>query len=197
MTPHFPIWSFGPKIESVDGICQQTDSRNRFYLDVKTGPNTAVDRREIFFGVGLLQVRTTTSDHSVFLLSFVLEQEQGPKNNYCRSLWLLCRQVVVVVVVVVSHIQRIGCQPEKTTLHGGQSRSWSAEQGKENKRKSLAAYPPPPTPHTARSEKINKITRRIYRRYAGGRSRVRTRIPSARRLGLWVRLRKILHSRLR
>ena len=89
-----------------------------------------------------------------------------------------------VVVVVVSHIQRIGCQPEKTTLHGGQSRSWSAEQGKENKRKSLAAYPPPPTPHTARSEKINKITRRIYRRYAGGRSRVRTRIPSARRLGL-------------
>ena len=46
--------------------------------------------------------------------------------------------VTVVVVVVVSHIQRIGCQPEKTTLHGGQSRSWSAEQGKENKRKSLA-----------------------------------------------------------
>ena len=40
----------------------------------------------------------------------------------------------------------IGCQPEKTTLHGGQSRSWSAEQGKENKRKSLAAYPPHP-PH--------------------------------------------------
>ena len=27
---------------------------------------------------------------------------------------------------VFSHIQRIGCQPEKTTLHGGQSRSWSA-----------------------------------------------------------------------
>ena len=39
----------------------------------------------------------------------------------------------VVAVVVVSHIQRIGCQLEKTTLHGGQSRSsWSAEQGKEN-----------------------------------------------------------------
>ena len=106
-------------------------------------------------------------------------------------------QVEECLKVVVSHIQRIGCQPEKTTLHGGQSRSWSAEQGKENKRKSLAAYPHPPTPHTACSEKINKITRRIYRRYAGGRSRVRTRIPSARRLGLWVWLRKILHSRLR
>ena len=44
--------------------------------------------------------------------------------------------------------------------------------------------PPPPTPHTARSEKINKIARRIYRRYEDlGRSRVRTRIPWARRLG--------------
>ena len=60
--------------------------------------------------------------------------------------------IVVVVVVVVSHIQRIGCQPEKTTLHGGQSRSWSAEQGKENKRKSLAAYPPPHPPHCSFGE---------------------------------------------
>ena len=38
MTPHFLIWSFGPKIGSVDRICHQTDSMNRFYLDVKTGP---------------------------------------------------------------------------------------------------------------------------------------------------------------
>ena len=60
-------------------------------------------------------------------------------------------------VVVVSHIQRIRCQPEKSTLHGGQSRLWSAEQGEENKRKSLAAYPPPHThTHTARSEKNKK-----------------------------------------
>ena len=60
--------------------------------------------------------------------------------------------LVIVVVVVVSHIQRIGCQPEKTTLHGGQSRSWSAERGKENKRKSLAAYPPPHPPHCSFGE---------------------------------------------
>ena len=86
---------------------------------------------------------------------------------------------------VVSHIQRIGCQPEKTTLHGGQSRSLCAEQGKENKRK-IWQHTPPPTPPTARSEKKKKIkiTRRIYRRYAClGRSRVRTRISSARRPG--------------
>ena len=43
------------------------------------------------------------------------------------------RPAPLLLFVVVSHIQRIGCQPEKTTLHGGQSRSWSAEQGKENK----------------------------------------------------------------
>ena len=29
---------------------------------------------------------------------------------------------------------------KKTTLHGGQSRSWSAEQGKKEKRKSLGTY---------------------------------------------------------
>ena len=67
--------------------------------------------------------------------------------------WLPTRKnYFVVVVVVVSHIQRIGCQPEKTTLHGGQSRSWSAEQGKENKIKSLAAYPPPHPPHCSFGE---------------------------------------------
>ena len=38
MTPHLLKWSFGPKIEFVDGICHQTDSMNRFDLDVKTGP---------------------------------------------------------------------------------------------------------------------------------------------------------------
>ena len=37
------------------------------------------------------------------------------------------------VVVDVSHIQRVCCQPEKPTLHGGQFRSWFAEQGKKEK----------------------------------------------------------------
>ena len=109
---------------------------------------------------------------------------------------------VVVVVVVVSHIQHIGCQPEKTTLHGGQSRSWSAEQGKKKKRNSLAAPPPPPLRALLVRRKIkNKNhathphgTRRYEgRRYAGGLgpSRVRTRIPTTRRLGQWVSLRKV------
>ena len=43
--------------------------------------------------------------------------------------------LLVMGVFVVSHIQRIGCQLEKTTLHGGQSRSSSAEQGKKENKK--------------------------------------------------------------
>ena len=63
----------------------------------------------------------------------------------------------IVVVVVVSHIQRIGGQPEKITLHGGQSRSWSAEQGKKKKKKKVwQPPPPPPPPRGARSEKKKK-----------------------------------------
>ena len=54
----------------------------------------------------------------------------------CRLLLLLLLLFLTFSVLVAN--------PKKTTLHGGQSRSWSAEQGKENKRKSLAAYPPPP-----------------------------------------------------
>ena len=77
---------------------------------------------------------------------------------------------VVVVVVVASHIQRIGCQPEKTALHGDQSRSWPADQRKENKRKRLAAYPSP-TPHTARSEEINHATHLQALRRSGPVSR--------------------------
>ena len=66
---------------------------------------------------------------------------------------------VVVVVAIVSHIQRSGCQPEKTTLHSGQSRSWSTEEGKENKIKSLAAHsPPPPTVLVRRKKKKNHLT---------------------------------------
>ena len=50
--------------------------------------------------------------------------------------------VVLIVVVVVSHIQRIGCQPEKNILHGGQSRSWFAEQEKKKTRQRPPSPPP-------------------------------------------------------
>ena len=67
----------------------------------------------------------------------------------------------------------------------GQSRSWSAEQGKENKKEELWQHTSPPLhpPHCSYGGKKTTTTRRIFRHYAGlGRSRVRTRISSARRL---------------
>ena len=89
--------------------------------------------------------------------------------------------------------------PKKTTLHGGQSRSWSAEQG--GKKVWQRTPPPPPARFSSIiGENEIKIRRRIYmpRRYAGlGPPRVRTRIPSNRRLGQWVSLRKILRFRVR
>ena len=88
--------------------------------------------------------------------------------------------------------------PKKTTLHGGQSARGLLNREERTKEKVWQHTPPPHPPTLLVRRKINKITRRIYRRYAGlFRSRVRTRIPSARRQGQWVWLRKILHSRLR
>ena len=61
-----------------------------------------------------------------------------------------------------------GCQPEKTTLHAGQSRSWFAEQGKKEEKKKSGTEPPYP-PRYSFGENTTKNTRRIYmpRRYAG------------------------------
>ena len=51
-----------------------------------------------------------------------------------RDVGVILENCPITAVFVVSHIQRSGCQPEKNTLPGGQSRSWSAEQGKNKKR---------------------------------------------------------------
>ena len=54
----------------------------------------------------------------VVVVSHIQRSGCQPETIY-GSMWL-----------IVSHIQRIGCQPETTALHcGGQSQSWSAEQG--------------------------------------------------------------------
>ena len=74
------------------------------------------------------------------------------------------------------------------------------------KKKSGSDHPSPPPPRCSFGENKIKFTRRIHmlsrrcasRRYAGlGPSRVRTRIPTTRRLGQWVLLRKILRFRVR
>ena len=51
-------------------------------------------------------------------------------------------------VVVVSHNQRIGLSTRKLLFRGGQLRSSSAEQGKENKKRKPGSATPPPRPST-------------------------------------------------
>ena len=66
-------------------------------------------------------------------MSWLLEEAWGEK--------------VAVVIVVVSHIQRVGCYPKNTTLNGGQSRSCLLNREKKiSKKKSGSAPPPPPAP---------------------------------------------------
>ena len=93
--------------------------------------------------------------------------------RYSSDPFLSGRPRTVVVVVVVSHIQRIGCQPEKNTLHGGQSRSWSAEQGKKEKEKVWQRTPPPPRALLVRRKNENT-------------GLVATYIVDAMRLGAWL-----------
>ena len=53
--------------------------------------------------------------------------------------------VTFYVEDVVSQVQRIGCQPDRTTFFShssGQSRSWFAEQRKENKKGKFGTPPP-------------------------------------------------------
>ena len=116
--------------------------------------------------------------------------------------------VTLIGLLLFLTFSALVANPKKTTLHGGQSRSWSAEQGKKEKKKVWQR--PPSPPRAARLEKTIKneikITWRIHmsrryasRRYAGGLgpSRIRTRIPTTRQLGQWVSLRKTLRFRVR
>ena len=119
------------------------------------------------------------------------------------------QSVPFVLLLLFLTFSALVANPKKTTLHGRQSRSWSAEQGKKEKIwQRLSPPPPPPPARAAQSEKKKKkkITRRIHiyrryasRRYAGGLgpSRILTRIPTTRQLGQWVSLRKTLRFRVR
>ena len=110
-------------------------------------------------------------------------------------------QVIVVVDTydVVSHIQRIGCQPEQLLYPvANPARGLLIREKKEIEK--IWQRTPPPPPRCSFGESKQKITPRIYmpRRYAGlGPSRVCTRIPSTRRLDQLVSLHKILRFRLR
>ena len=57
----------------------------------------------------------------------VSKPSEYPPNEGEKSSKRLLVDGKILLLFVVSHIQRIGCQVEKATLHGGQSRPWSAE----------------------------------------------------------------------
>ena len=65
-----------------------------------------------------------------------------------------------------SHIRRIGCQPERNTLHGDQSRSWSASQGKENKKRKSGSTPAPPPPRCSFGENSSHVF--FFKWFGGG-----------------------------
>ena len=71
-----------------------------------------------------------SSDVIVFMCCFSKNQN-APRPSVQRKFFFFLLTFSVLVI-----------NPKNTTLHCGQSRSWSAEQGKDNKSKSLAAYPP-------------------------------------------------------
>ena len=83
--------------------------------------------------------------------------------NASRPDLLIIPQSAGKMSKVVSHIQRIGCQPEKLLYTGDPARGLLHRE-KRTKEKSLAAYPPTPT-LLVRSKIYIKITRCIYRRY--------------------------------
>ena len=59
------------------------------------------------------------------------------------SYWPVARVLLLLLFLTFSALV---ANPKQTTLHGGQSRSWSAEQGKKEKEKVWQRTSPPPPP---------------------------------------------------
>ena len=103
----------------------------------------------------LFSFLSVTDNYYTPLLCCLKKNQSAPRPSEHPPLLFLTFSVLVA-------------NPKKTTLHGGQSRSWSAEQGKKKRRKkeekSLAAPPPsppspPPLPRCSSGENKNKKSR--------------------------------------
>ena len=82
--------------------------------------------------------------------------QNARRRNYLRMVCGGAQTHTMLLLLLFLTFSALVANPKKTTLHGGQSRSWSAEQGKKEKEKVWQRIPPPPPPRAARSEKINK-----------------------------------------
>ena len=70
------------------------------------------------------------------------------------DVWMyVCMCVCMLLLLLFLTFSALVANPKKTTLHGGQSRSWSAEQGKKEKEKVWQRTPPPPPPRALLEKK--------------------------------------------
>ena len=102
-------------------------------------------------------------------------------------------------VVLVSHIQRIGCQPKKLLCTvTNPARGLLNRKKKREQRESLATYPPPPQRCSFGENRTKSSDASTYL----GATQVSVRLApdedsSARRRGQWVSLHKMLRFRVR
>ena len=89
-------------------------------------------------------IRNVQKKKKRFSISFFLSKEKSAQKH--RSCMLLLLFLTFSALVA---------NPKKTTLHGGQSRLWSAEQGKKEKEK-VWHLPPPPRALLVRRKKKKK-----------------------------------------
>ena len=100
------------------------------------------------------------AEYIISSLNLLAERTPAPfyqsfLQSSCRAGLYNCTLVSVkMIYLLFLTFSALVANPKKTTLHGGQSRSWSAEQGKKIKNKKSGSAPPPP--RAARSDK-NKI----------------------------------------
>ena len=102
----------------------------------------------------------------------------SPNKKYTGT-WLL------LLLLLFLTFSALVANPKKTTLHGGQSRSWSAEQGKKEKEKVWQRTPPPPA-RCSFGEKI--INNKIKIRKSRGASTCLGATQAGVTQVVWVRL---------
>ena len=106
----------------------------------------------IFFAAVIEVVLQRFSEDDTILENLVFLDEGnggGPDETMLNRV----RRAVLLFCCCFSHSAHWLPTRKKTTLHGGQSRSWSAEQGKKEKEKVWQRTPPPPRARCSFGEK--------------------------------------------
>ena len=116
--------------------------------------------------------------------------------------WYYYRILLLLLSLFLTFSALLVANPKKLLYPVANPARGLLNRGKKKMKKSGSAPPPPPRALFVRrkiKKSIHMSRRYDGQRYAGGLgpSHVRTRIPTTRRLGQWVSLRKILRFRVR